>query len=129
MSLRLLLDEDTQAKRLVRLLREAGHDVQTTTEASLLHKADAQVLAHARREGRLLMTRNCGHFHALHYNEADPPGILAIYQHNTASDLSDADILDAIAALEAVSEETGWSLDGQFIILNQWHNVGDVEPS
>ncbi len=122
MSLRLLLDEDTQAKRLTRLLREAGHDVQTATEADLIHKPDAQVLAHARREERLLMTRNCGDFSSLHRATPDPAGILAIYQHNTASDMSDADIVQALANLEALTAETGWKPSGQFIVLNQWNN-------
>ena len=121
MSLRLLLDEDTQARRLTRLLREAGHDVQTATEADLIHKPDAQVLAHARAEMRMVMTRNCDHFLVLHQETSDPPGVLAIYQHNTASDLSDADIVQAIANLEAVSAETGWGLTAQFIVVNQWH--------
>ena len=121
MSLRLPLDEDTQAKRLIRLLREAGHDVQTATEAGLIHKPDAQVLAQAARETRLVMTRNCDDFLALHRAAPDPPGVLALYQHNTVSDMSDADIVQALANLEAVSAATGWALAGQFIVLNQWH--------
>ncbi len=129
MSLRLLLDEDTQAKRLTRLLREAGHEVQTATEAGLIHKPDAQVLAQAARDARLVMTRNCDDFSALHRAAPDPPGVLAIYQHNTASDMSDADIVQALANLEAVSAETGWALDGQFLVLNQWRYGDGSEGS
>lgn len=129
MSLRLLLDEDTQAKRLTRLLREVGHDVRTATEAGLIHKPDAQVTAQAARESRLVMTRNCDDFLALHRATPDPPGILAIYQHNTASDMSDADIVQALDNLETVSAETGWALEGQFIIVNQWrYGNGPEEP-
>ncbi len=129
MSLRLLLDEDTQAKRLIRLLRDAGHDVQTATEAGLIHKPDAQVLAQAAREARLVMTRNCGDFLALHRAAPDPPGVLAIYQHNTASDISDTDIVQALANLEAVSAGTGWAPAGQFVVLNQWHPGSGLEAS
>lgn len=128
MSLRLLLDEDTQAKRLTRLLREAGHDVRTATEANLIHRPDSEVLAQAARETRLVMTRNCDDFNALHRATPDPPGILAIYQHNAASDLSDADVVQALANLEAVCAETGWTLGGRFIALNPWSYGGTEHP-
>jgi predicted nuclease of predicted toxin-antitoxin system len=121
MSLRLLLDEDTQAKRLIRLLREAGHEVETATEAGLVHKADSQVLAHAKQQGRLVITRNCDDFAALHRASSEPPGVLAVYQHDTASDMSDADIVQAIANLERVSAETEWQFLGEFVVLNQWN--------
>lgn len=42
MSLRLLLDEDTQAKYLINLLRVAGHDVFTVQEANVTSRADAE---------------------------------------------------------------------------------------
>ena len=126
MSLRLLLDEDTQSRRLTHLLREAGHDVQTATEAGLIHKPDPEVLAHSRREGRMVITRNCDHFLALHRTGPESPGILAIYQHNTPSDLSDVDVVRAVATLEVVSTETQWPLAGQFIVLNQWHVPEEV---
>jgi predicted nuclease of predicted toxin-antitoxin system len=54
--MRLLLDEDSQWKRLVRLLRDVGHDVQTVTEAGLIARPDAEVLAFARQESRVLLT-------------------------------------------------------------------------
>ena len=130
MSLRLLLDEDTQAKRLIRLLREAGHDVWTATEAGLIHKPDSEVMAEAAREARLVVTRNCDDFNALHRAAADPPGILAIYQNGTESDLSDADIVRALTNLEAVCVETGWTLGGRFIALNPWkYGSGAEQPS
>jgi predicted nuclease of predicted toxin-antitoxin system len=66
LSLRLLVDEDTQAKRLVKLLREAGHDVLTVEEAGLGAHPDMQVLEYARRENRIVLTRNCEDFRALH---------------------------------------------------------------
>ena len=58
MSLRLFLDEDSQAKRLVDLLRDADHDVLTVNEVGLVRKPDSFVLDYARQEGRLLLTRN-----------------------------------------------------------------------
>ncbi|WP_334907623.1 DUF5615 family PIN-like protein [Nostoc sp.] len=48
MSLKLLIDEDSQAKRLVNLLQNAGHDVITVNEAGLMSKPDSVVLDYAR---------------------------------------------------------------------------------
>lgn len=121
MSLRLLLDEDTQANRLIRLLRDAGHDVETATEAGLIHKADTLVLSYARQNKRLVLTRNCAHFHTLHTSQVEPAGVLAIFQHNTDTDLSDIQIVQAIAALEKFSQETDWAFGTEFVVLNQWH--------
>ena len=42
MSLRLLLDEDSQAKYLVNLLQIAGHDVLTVNEADLMTQSDSR---------------------------------------------------------------------------------------
>jgi len=123
MSLRLLLDEDTQANRFIRLLRDAGHDVETATEAGLIHKPDTLVLSYARQNERLVLTRNCAHFHALHMSQVEPSGVLAIFQHNTDSDLSDVQIVQAIATLEKFSREAGWAFETEFIVLNQWHWV------
>ena len=123
MSLRLLLDEDTQAKRLAALLREAGHHVQTVTEAALTDQGDSSVLAHACRENRLVLTRNCGDFQALHRTEPAHVGILGVIQYNEpAKDMSYADIVRAIANIEA----SGWAFRGEFVILNQWHYASTV---
>ena len=118
MGLPLLLDEDTQAKRPVALLREAGHDAQTVTEALLTDQSDAAVLSYARRQGRLVLTRNCGDLQALHKAGPSHPGILGIFQYNNPDkDMSYPDIVAAIANLQA----SGWAFAGEFIVLNQWH--------
>lgn len=116
--MRLLVDEDTQANFLVRRLREAGHDVQTVREAGLMHKHGFRVLAHARQEGGLTLTKNCDDFRQLHEADANHPGLLLIYQdNNVLTDLSDAAIVQAIANVEA----SGWELAGQIAVLNQWN--------
>nr|WP_319421436.1 DUF5615 family PIN-like protein [Pleurocapsa sp. FMAR1] len=66
MSLRLLIDEDSQAKPLVSLLRKVGHDVETANEAGLSGKEDFLVLNYARIGNRVLLTQNCDDFEALH---------------------------------------------------------------
>ena len=78
MGIRLLVDEDLQARALVNLLRSAGHDVVTATGAGLGAASDQYVLAYARAQGRVLLTRNAGDFRDLHEVDSDHPGILAV---------------------------------------------------
>lgn len=118
MSLCLLVDEDTQARLLVEMLRADGHDVLTVGEASLTAKPDRTVLNFARAERRVLLTRNCSDFFILH--EADPahPGILAVYQDAVPrKGMAYAAIVSAIANLES----TGLLLQEQFIVLNEYN--------
>lgn len=118
MSLRLLLDEDSQAKRLVNLLKEAGHDVITVNEAGLMSKPDSVVLDYARQEGRVLLTRNCDDFQNIHQLNSVHSGILAVYEYpDSSKNMSYQKIVKAIANLETA----GFSLENQFIALNQWN--------
>lgn len=115
--MRLLVDEDSAAKTLVRLLHDAGHDVLTADEAGLTSMADAEVLSRAVDDGRVLLTRNCGDFLALSTRVHGHPGILAVYQDADCSrDMGYADIVRAIGNLE----RAGVSLDEAFIVLNAW---------
>jgi predicted nuclease of predicted toxin-antitoxin system len=117
LSLRLLVDEDTQAKWLVNLLRSAGHDVVTVPEANLAAELDPRVLEYAQREDRILLTRNCEDFRALHHAQAQHAGIVAIYQdRDPDKNMSYAAIVRALANLEA----SGLELTGQFVVLNAW---------
>lgn len=80
MSIRLLVDEDSQAKTLIILLKSAGHDVLTANEAELSAKDDASVLNYAKSDNRILLTRNPADFLALHQAFPDHQGILTIYK-------------------------------------------------
>ncbi|MBN4001357.1 DUF5615 family PIN-like protein [Nostoc sp. LPT] len=118
MSLKLLIDEDSQAKRLVNFLRSAGHDVITVNEAGLMSKPDSVVLDYARHEERVLLTRNCDDFQTLHKVNPNHPGILAVYQHSDPSkSMSYLSVVKSIANIEA----SDYSLANQFIPLNQWN--------
>lgn len=117
MSLRLLLDEDSQAKLLVDLLRNANHDVMTVNEANLMGKPDSVVLDYARKNLRLLLTRNCNDFLILHKLNNQHPGILAVYQNfDFTKNMSYQDIVKSITNLEA----SAVSFENDFICLNQW---------
>src|SRR5437764_13010121 len=83
LSLRLLIDADTQDRILVRLLRNAGHDVLTASEAGLRIATDLAIFETARSESRMMLTRNIEHFQALHEAQPDHPGILGIYESDT----------------------------------------------
>ena len=118
MRLSLLLDEDTQAKQLIQLLREATHDVRTVSEAGLTDQSDSAVFAYSQQERRIILTRNCADFQTLHTANPSHPGIVCVYQYNNRQkDMSYADIVKAIANLEA----SGWDFHGEFVVLNQWH--------
>lgn len=118
MSLRLLMDEDSQDRRLVKLLQEAGHDVITANEAGLMSQPDSRVFRYACSTNRVLLTLNCRDFEALHEVNPNHSGILAVYQDvNPLKKMSFKAIVKAIANLEAASVP----LASQFIPLNQWN--------
>ena len=116
--MRLLVDEDSQGRILVRLLRAAGHDVRTVEEAGLHAQGDPEVFALAKREQRVVLTRNVKDFEALHEADAAHPGILVEYQdRDPAKNMKEADIVRAIGNIEAI----GWDIAGQFVALNAWN--------
>lgn len=118
MTLKLLIDEDSQAKILVNLLCSAGHDVLTVNEAGLSGQSDRIVFEYACSKERLVLTRNYDDFQALHEDNPIHSGILVIYGNaNSSKDISYQDIVRAIANLEAANIP----LTNQFISLNYWN--------
>lgn len=115
--MRLLLDEDSQSRLVVRLLREAGHDAVTVSEAGMEAFLDADVLKRARQDARVVLTRNVRDFHALHLDDSNHEGILVEYQDkDPTKNMSAASIVRAVSNLE----ESGWVIKGEFIALNAW---------
>lgn len=118
MGIRILVDEDSQAKALVGQLRSYGHDVVTASEAGLGAAGDESVLAHARTQNRVLLTRNASDFHDLHEANPNHAGIFAIFQgSNPSKNMSYSDIVRAIGNLESANLEFA----GQFVALNAWN--------
>jgi predicted nuclease of predicted toxin-antitoxin system len=114
----LLIDEDTQNRLLVHLLRTSGHDVLTVNEVALMGEPDSVVLDFARENNRILLTRNCKDFQALHQANPNHFGILGIYHdRNFSKDMSVKSIVRAISNLEVAKVP----LANQFISLNQWN--------
>jgi predicted nuclease of predicted toxin-antitoxin system len=116
--LRLLVDEDSQARTLVRMWVAAGHDVLTADAAGLRSLADEEVLGRAVEEGRVLLTRNCGDFVRLSAATPSHFGILGVYQDaDPSKDMSWNAIVRAVGNVEAA----GVPLRGEFVALNAWH--------
>lgn len=111
------MDEDTQARSLVRQLRADGHDVLTAEEAGLNSHDDREVLLRARAEGRATLTQNCRDFHLLHRQTPDHEGILAVFHGRLGSkDMTRAQIVCAIRNVE----QAGMDVRGRFLALNAW---------
>lgn len=64
--MRLYLDDDSASGVLTRLLRNAGHDVETPSGAGLAGEADPIHLTWAIREARVFLSRNYEDFDELH---------------------------------------------------------------
>jgi predicted nuclease of predicted toxin-antitoxin system len=117
-TLRMLLDEDSQAKYLVNLLKAAGHDVLTGNEANLTKRLDRFVLKYAIDDNRVLLTRNCADFLELHRMNPIHFGIIAVYQDaDPSKNISYQSIVHSIGNIQIA----GYPLENQFIILNQWN--------
>jgi predicted nuclease of predicted toxin-antitoxin system len=105
LGLKLLLDEDSQAKLLVSLLRKSGHHVQTANEAGLQASADSAVLTYAIETHHTLVTQNCADFielaSAINKMGGHHHGIILVYNNNNpVRDMNAASIVDAIDNLE-----------------------------
>ncbi len=118
MSLKLLIDEDSQAKKLVKLLKQASHNVVIVNDIGLTGKPDSLVLDFARQEDRIVLTHNCYDFELLHQENPSHPGILAVYRDkNSSKNMNFKEIVKAISNLES----SLIPLRNQFITLNYWN--------
>ena len=118
MSLKFLVDEDTQDKLLIKLLRQAGHEVLSVNEANLMGEDDPIVLNYALRNQRIVLTYNCDDFEELHEASSQHSGIIGIYRDDKYfKNMSFKQIVKAIANLEAAQIPVA----GQFVNLNQWN--------
>ncbi len=116
-NLRLLLADDSQARRLVELLEVRGHDVLTVGDSDQAGAPDSAVLNIAAVTDRVLLTRNCADYLALHEQGATHGGILCVYQgSNPAKAMRYEDVACALTNLE----HSEVRLDGVFLALNAW---------
>ena len=66
MTIRLYFDEDSMRHSLVRALRSRGIDVITALDVDMVERPDADHLAYASQQGRVLCSSNAGDFYRLH---------------------------------------------------------------
>ncbi|MSR58807.1 MAG: hypothetical protein EXS05_14335 [Planctomycetaceae bacterium] len=119
--MRLYLDDDIAANSLLRMLRQAGHDVFVPAENAASGRADPVHLTGAINDGRVLLTGNHDDFEDLHYliHEArgHHSGIFVVRRDNDPRrDMTPRGIVTAIKNLEA----SGLGLTDEFHILNHW---------
>lgn len=118
MSLRLLIDEDYQAKYLVNLLRKSGHNVLTINDVDIAGAPDSEVFDYARTNERIIVTRNCEDFRLLHTEQPFHPGVFVVYE---GSDLNKNMSYKAVVEAIANIENSGINIENQLIELNQWN--------
>jgi predicted nuclease of predicted toxin-antitoxin system len=119
--MKLYLDDDTAAALLVKLLTQAGHDVEVPADVGMAGKEDPLHLAYTIRTSRVILTRNYQDFEHLHLlvmqSQGHHPGILVIRRDDDPRrNMSPKDIVRAIHNLLAA----GVPLDDQYYVLNQW---------
>lgn len=119
--MRLYLDDDSVAALLVRLLRQAGHDVCLPIDVGLTGAHDPTPLTKAVVENRVLLTHNHDDFDRLHTLVitvgGHHPGILTVRRDNNRKrDLTSRGIVRALAKLLA----SGAPIPDQIYVLNHW---------
>jgi hypothetical protein len=122
-ALNLYLDDCANSALLTDLLQQAGHRVVRPTDAgiNLDGEDDAIHFAFAQANNLTVLTKNPADFLELHPADHQHAGILAVYQDNDATrDMSDAEIVKAIANLEGAAQSGGDPIPEHFHILNNW---------
>jgi hypothetical protein len=118
--MKLYLDEDSASLHLLRVLRQAGHDVESPRDAGLSGRLDPVHLIHCIGGQRVLLSANHDDFELLHNlvmaSGGNHPGILAIRKDNTPRDMTPSQIQRAIARLLAARI----GMECEFVILNHW---------
>jgi hypothetical protein len=93
----------------------------TDAGVGLTGEDDDVHFAYAAANDFTIITKNPADFKALHDLDPQHAGILAVYQDNDPSrDMSDADIVKAVANLEQAAQSGGDPISGMFHILNDW---------
>lgn len=117
MSLKIYLDDCAYSKSLLRLLTEAGHQVQTPIDAGIVGQPDPVHFQYTIEHKMVLLTKNPSDFLELHLKNPNHSGIMAIYQDNDVKrDMKNIEIVHAIDNLL----KAGITIEGNFHILNAW---------
>lgn len=111
------MDEDSQARAQLDVLRGDGHDVVAIGELDKNGTPDPEVFDLAQSLVRVLLTHNVEDFYDLHRERPDHRGIMAIYRDgDPRKNMNHAQIASAIRRLET----SGVTIAGDFHVLNHW---------
>ena len=115
--MKILVDEDSQARKQLDVLRGAGHDVVSIAELDKNGSLDPEVFGLAQPSQRVLLTHNVVDFYALALACPGHYGVLAIHRDgDPRKNMTYQDIGRAVSKLEA----SGAPIRGQFHVLNHW---------
>ena len=117
--MRILVDEDSQARSQLNILRRDGHDVVAVGELDKNGMPDAEVFELAQLLERVLLTHNTEDFHELHREQPDHRGIMAVFRDaDPRKNMSHAQVAAAIRRLET----SGVTIAGDLHVLNHWRD-------
>jgi len=112
-----LVDEDSQARAQLNLLRADGHDVVAIGELDTNGIPDPEVFDLAQSLERVLLTHNAEDFHALHRERPGHQGIIAVYRDaDPRKNMNHTQIAAAIRRVDT----SGVTVAGEFHVLNHW---------
>jgi hypothetical protein len=115
--LRILVDEDSQARSQLNILRRDGHDVVAICDLDKNGMPDAEVFELAQLLERVLLTHNTEDFHELHREQPGHRGIMVVFRDaDPRKNMSHAQVATAIRGLET----SGVTIAGDFHVLNHW---------
>jgi hypothetical protein len=119
--MRIYVDEDLSGGHLIRLLRNAGHEIETAGGAAMLGRSDPGQFTYAIHEARVCLTANYRDYEELHLlvrqAGGNHPGVLVVRQDNDPTrDLSPKGIVAAIRKLETAAVP----ITNEYVVLNHW---------
>ncbi len=111
------MDEDSQARAQLDILRRDGHDVVALGELDKNGTSDPEVLDLAQSLERVLLTHNAEDFHELHRGHPHHRGIMAAHRDtDPRENMNHTQIAVAIRRLET----SGMTIASDFHVLNRW---------
>lgn len=111
------MDEDSQARSQLDILRGDGHDVVAIGELDENGAPDPEVFDLAQSLERVLLSHNPEDFHELHRKRPGHRGIMAVYRDaDPRKNMNHSQIAAAIRRLET----SGATIAGDFHVLNHW---------
>ncbi len=115
--MKILVDEDSQARAQLNLLRTDEHDVVAIGELNKNGAPDIEVFDLAQSLERIILTHNAEDFYVLHRERPGHKGIIAVYRDaDPRKNMTHAQIATAIGRLETLQV----TIAGDFVVLNHW---------